>query len=59
MAITVNHEEKVVKCSNCKISLNYSTADEMLHRNNTYMYVKCPRCAHEVLTTELSNFGLD
>jgi DNA-directed RNA polymerase subunit RPC12/RpoP len=59
MAVTAIHEDKVVKCSNCKIGLNYTTDDEKLNRNKTYMFIKCPRCEHEVLTTKLNNFGFD
>lgn len=60
MAVTTIDTEKVVQCSNCKIALNYTTTvDEKLHRSKTYLFIKCPRCEHEALTTKLSNFGID
>lgn len=59
MAITMIHEDKVAKCSNCKIMLQFTTDDEKVARSKTYLFIKCPRCEHEVLTTKLSNFGID
>lgn len=57
MAITVIHEEKKTKCENCKVGLTYTTQDEAVHRSRRYMFIKCPRCEHEVVTTKLQGYG--
>lgn len=58
MAITIIEVEKVCQCENCKIGLNFLNTDEQMSSSRTYLYIRCPRCGYEVVTTKLKNYRL-
>jgi Zn finger protein HypA/HybF involved in hydrogenase expression len=59
MAVMVMVQEKTIECWNCTAKLEFLSSDERLHNSRRYLWIECPRCKCEVVTTRTKSGQAD
>ena len=55
MAVRIISEDREIRCKQCKVGVSYNTTDEQQAFDRNYLFIECPRCKSDIITTKFNN----